>query len=64
MSGATRAKTDEYGNLDVANMGDVAKPGLLKALGLVRYIIMAMLYGGFTAVVIGAFTMEGPKAGL
>jgi len=61
LSGATRAKTDEYGNLDVANMGDVAKPGLLKALGLVRYIIMAMLYGGFTAVVIGAFTMEGPK---
>ena len=35
---------------------------LAKALTAVRYLAMLGTYGGFTAVIVGAFMMDPPKA--
>merc|ERR1719164_193781 len=34
---------------------------MVTCLTMVRYILMAMLYGGFIVICYGAFVMEGPK---
>jgi len=60
MSGVGNVTTDKEGNLDVSAMNEYP-PLALKLLTIVRYAVMAMLYGGFTAVVFGVFLMEGPK---
>ena len=60
VTGMSKVKTDADGNLDVSEMSD-ANPSAIKLLMVLRYIIMAGLYGGFTAVVIGVFIMRGPK---
>jgi len=60
LSGMGNVRTDEEGNLDVTRLPDM-HPTAVKVLTVLRYIVMAMLYGGFTAVVVGVFTMQGPK---
>jgi len=54
---------DSDGNLDVTKMPDGQSwaTGLKVPLTVARYIVMAMLYGGFTAVVIGVFLMKAPQ---
>jgi len=60
LSGMNNVRTDEEGNLDVSRIPDM-HPTAVKVLTVFRYIVMAMLYGGFTVVVVGVFTMKGPK---
>jgi len=60
LSGMNNVRTDEEGNLDVSRIPDL-HPTAVQVLTVFRYIVMAMLYGGFTVVVIGVFTMKGPK---
>jgi len=59
-TGMGKVNTDEEGNLDVGKLED-AHPTAVKVLTIVRYIVMLMLYGGFTVVVFGVFMMKGPK---
>jgi len=58
-TGETEVTTDEDGNLDMSKMqgGGTA----VTILSIVRYMVMAALYGGFTVVCVGIFMMEGPK---
>merc|ERR1719355_522555 len=51
-----------------AKTSDTGEPGQIKGTGIVaqifgvlRWVLMAMLYGGFTTVCVGAFSMEAPK---
>jgi len=38
------------------------QPGIVAQIfGVLRWVLMAMLYGGFTTVCVGAFSMEAPK---
>jgi len=60
LSGMSKVSTDAEGHLDVSQMAD-AHPLAVKVLTALRYVVMAMLYGGFTAVVVGVFMMRGPK---
>jgi len=59
-SGMNKVETDAEGNLDVSKIQN-AHPLAVKLLTIARYIVMAMLYGGFTVVVLGVFMMKGPK---
>jgi hypothetical protein len=59
MSGLSKVKTDSEGHLDVTSM--TGNPVAVKLLTIVRYFVMAMLYGGFTCVVLGVFLMRGPR---
>jgi len=61
MSGSSKLTTDEDGNLDTTAMNEVGNPRAVKLLTIARYVVMAMLYGGFVAVVVGVFMMKGPK---
>merc|ERR1719359_55558 len=58
-TGEMDVKCDEDGNIDTSAM----KGGgmMVGILSLVRYTLMAMLYGGFITICYGAFMMEGPK---
>jgi hypothetical protein len=59
-TGMGKVDTDSEGNLDVSKLEN-AHPTAVKLLTIARYIVMAMLYGGFTVVVLGVFMMKGPK---
>merc|ERR1719247_1961614 len=58
-TGEWDVKCDEDGNLDTSSMQAVGL--MVTCLTMVRYILMAILYGGFTVICYGAFVMEGPK---
>jgi len=58
-TGEMDVKCDKDGNLDTENM---QVGGLMATvLSVIRYIVMAMLYGGFIVICYGAFVMKGPK---
>jgi hypothetical protein len=59
-TGLGKVNTDKDGNLNVDDMEN-AHPVLVKIFTALRYVVMAMLYGGFSVVVVGIFTMKGPK---
>merc|ERR1719327_1579454 len=58
-TGEWDVKTDADGNLDTSSMQSGGIMGTV--ISVVRYIIMAALYGGFIVICYGAFVMEGPK---
>lgn len=58
-TGEWDVKTDEDGNLDTSSMQSGGIMGTV--ISVVRYIIMAALYGGFIVICYGAFVMKGPK---
>merc|ERR1719463_359390 len=58
-TGEWDVKTDEDGNLDTSKMNTGGLMGTV--ISVVRYIVMAALYGGFIVICYGAFVMEGPK---
>merc|ERR1719359_2307699 len=60
MTGMSNVRADAEGNLDVSGIRNT-HPVTVKLLTVARYAVMAMLYGGFTAVVIGIYLMKGPK---
>merc|ERR1719463_212345 len=58
-TGEMDVKCDEDGNIDTSAMqGGGMMVGILS---LVRYTLMAMLYGGFITICYGAYVMKGPK---
>jgi len=59
VTGEWDVKCDEDGNLDTSKMQVGGIVGTI--ISVVRYIIMAGLYGGFIVVCYGAFVMKGPK---
>jgi hypothetical protein len=59
-AGIGNVSTDKDGNLDVTGL-ESAHPLLVKLFTILRYVVMAMLYGGFTLVVVGIFLMKPPK---
>jgi hypothetical protein len=61
MTKGLNVATDKEGHLDMNALSESANPTALKVLSSLRYVVMAMLYGGFTAVVVGVFMMKGPK---
>jgi len=58
-TGEWDVQTDEDGNLDTSKMQTGGIMGTV--ISVVRYIIMAALYGGFIVICYGAFVMKGPK---
>merc|ERR1719235_3091677 len=58
-TGEMDVKCDEDGNLDTSAMQSAGIMGTV--ITVVRYILMAALYGGFIVICYGAFVMEGPK---
>merc|ERR1719311_624074 len=58
-TGEWDVKCDKDGNLDMESMQVGGIMGTV--ISVVRYIVMAALYGGFIVVCYGAFVMEGPK---
>merc|ERR1719506_855761 len=58
-TGEWDVKCDEDGNLDTSALQSGGVMGTV--ISIVRYIIMAALYGGFITICYGAFVMEGPK---
>merc|ERR1719316_691621 len=58
-TGEWDVKCDEDGNLDTSQMQVGGIMGTV--ISVVRYIVMAMLYGGFITICVGAFLMKGPK---
>jgi hypothetical protein len=58
-TGEWDVKCDEDGNLDTSKMQVGGIVGTI--ISVVRYIIMAGLYGGFIVICYGAFVMKGPK---
>merc|ERR1719217_2060753 len=52
-------ETDADGNLDMSKMQVGGIMGTV--ISMVRYVIMAMLYGSFIVICYGAFVMKGPK---
>jgi hypothetical protein len=58
-TGEWDVKCDEDGNLDTSSMqgGGI----MAVCLSVVRYIVMAALYGGFIVICYGAFVMKAPK---
>merc|ERR1719364_431211 len=58
-TGEWDVKTDEDGNLDTSKMQSAGIMGTV--ISVVRYIVMAALYGGFITICYAAFVMEGPK---
>jgi hypothetical protein len=59
VTGEWDVKCDSDGNLDTSNMQSGGIVGTV--ISVVRYIVMAALYGGFVVVCCGAFMMKGPK---
>jgi hypothetical protein len=58
-TGEWDVKCDEDGNLDTKDMQVGGIMGTV--ISVVRYIVMAALYGGFAVICYGAFVMKGPK---
>lgn len=58
-TGETEVTTDQDGNLDMTKMQGGGM--VVTLLSVLRYMIMAALYGGFTVVCVGIFMMEGPR---
>merc|ERR1719265_771187 len=58
-TGEFDVQCDEDGNLDTSKMQSGGVVGTV--ISVVRYIIMAALYGGFITICYGAFVMKGPK---
>merc|ERR1719171_3020164 len=58
-TGEMDVKCDEDGNLDTSAMQSAGIMGTV--ITVVRYIVMAALYGGFIVICYGAFVMKGPK---
>merc|ERR1719326_1825548 len=58
-TGEWDVKCDEDGNLDMSKMQTGGIMGTV--ISVVRYIVMAALYGGFIVICYGAFVMKGPK---
>merc|ERR1719156_21888 len=58
-TGEWDVKCDEEGNLDMSKMQVGGIMGTV--ISVVRYIVMAMLYGSFIVICYGAFVMKGPK---
>merc|ERR1719262_1061371 len=58
-TGEWDVKCDEDGNLDTSKMQAGGIMGTV--ISVVRYIVMAALYGGFIVICYGAFVMKGPK---
>merc|ERR1719420_1436308 len=58
-TGEWDVKCDKDGNLDTESMQVGGIMGTV--ISVVRYIVMAALYGGFIVICYGAFVMEGPK---
>merc|ERR1719420_1044129 len=58
-TGEWDVKTDADGNLDTSSMQTGGIMGTV--ISVVRYIVMAALYGGFIVICYGAFVMKGPK---
>jgi len=59
VTGEWDVKCDEDGNLDTSKIQVGGIVGTI--ISVVRYIIMAGLYGGFIVICYGAFVMKGPK---
>jgi len=57
--GINSVSVDSEGNIDTSKMKTGGVGGMV--ISGIRYVIMAMLYGGFTVVCYGAYTMKGPK---
>lgn len=51
-------KMDKQGNLDMKQMKIGGHAATF--LSVARYVVMIALYGGFTTVIIGVFSMQGP----
>jgi len=58
-TGEFDVQCDEDGNLDTSKMNTGGLMGTV--ISVVRYVVMAMLYGGFITICYGAFVMKGPK---
>merc|ERR1719262_1388746 len=58
-TGEWDVKCDEDGNLDTSKMNTGGIMGTV--VSVVRYIVMAALYGGFIVICYGAFVMKAPK---
>merc|ERR1719265_482249 len=58
-TGEMNVKTDEDGNLDTSGMQSGGIVGT--AISMVRYVVMAALYGGMFTICYGAFAMKGPE---
>merc|ERR1719364_106111 len=58
-TGEFDVKCDADGNLDTSKMNTGGLMGTV--ISVVRYVVMAMLYGGFITICYGAFVMKGPK---
>jgi len=60
-TGEARVPTDADGNVDVRALEKKMNPTVAIGLNVVRYATMLALYGGFTAVIYGVYTMPAPK---
>merc|ERR1719160_202969 len=58
-TGEYDVQCDADGNLDTSKMQTGGIMGTV--ISIVRYIVMAMLYGGFIVICYGAFVMKAPK---
>jgi len=58
-TGEWDVKCDEDGNIDTSAMQSAGLMGTV--ISIIRYLVMAMLYGGVIVICYGAFVMEGPK---
>merc|ERR550537_2079549 len=58
-TGEMDVQCDEDGNLDTSKTQAGGIMGTV--ISMVRYVIMAALYGGFIVICYGAFVMKGPK---
>merc|ERR1719324_2110071 len=58
-TGEMDVKCDKDGNLDMESMQVGGIMGTV--ITVVRYVVMACLYGGFIVICYGAFVMKGPK---
>lgn len=60
-TGEYHVPTDADGNVDVDALEKKMHPKIAIALNVVRFFTMLALYGGFTAVTYGVYTMPAPK---
>jgi len=58
-TGEWDVECDEDGNIDTSKMQTGGMMGTI--ITVVRYFVMACLYGGFMIICYGAYVMEGPK---
>jgi len=58
-TGEAGLSTDDDGHIDATNMHGAGIFGLV--LSVIRYLVMAALYGGFATICVGIHMMEPPK---